>query len=1470
MVSWDEGVRALNHGTKDELQIIGWQPDLRKQLLTALLTVLTGGLLLILITWRPSIKLWLTHRRCDDSEAKRLLVKDMYDQLWEEKVVREEVATEDQKGTQSRVYFINKKIKYVWDEATCTFVRLRPLEHGTTFNTFHRQSGGLSEPAAKAKKALFGENFMKIEILSIWQLIVQQAYNPFYIFQAYTVILWCMQAYYLFAVCIAVLSIVTITIMVWETRRQSRALRKTVTSQSQVTVLRDGQKTSLSSRELVPGDVMLITDGLGRMEVDAVVLQGSVVVNEAMLTGESVPITKVAIPKESDTMFCEEEHKRHFLYSGTEVLQVRGGQELPVLVVNTGFYTARGELVRSILFPKPIEHHFYGDFLKLLGVFLLIGLGAMVWSFFQWSKIKGSWDVVFLSLDLVTFVVPSVLPATITAINACTQQRLKRKDVFCLSSNYISLSGSVDTVCFDKTGTLTEDDLALAGVIPCTEGDMGSPVEDVSQLQVEQPLTRALATCHSLTSINGKLVGYPIDTKIFSGIGWNLLESDPAVNQDYGMVALIRVQPPPGERVLPEDHEVAVLKTFPFEAKEQRTTVVVRRRGFPACEVFVKGAPEKVASLCRPDTVPGITEAALEWYTRQGLRVVAVAGKSLQEGLEWEKVDLTPREVLEEGAMFLGLVLLQNKLKVETAPVLAALHQADITTVMITGDNLLTALSVARQSGLVSSGRQMIVVKAQMVAASAKAAQHLQVYYFDADYDGGLRNQRNVISVRNDNYVLATDGETFDLIYRGLDKELFQRLVHKGRVFARMKPEQKITVVEALQDLGHQVAMCGDGCNDCGALKVAHTGISLSSAEASVAAPFTSRRQDITCVPTLLLEGRATLVSIFAAFKYNVASMFGALICVVFHFSIFTEPSDEQYVTMDLVLATIPVLVMGYTGPTDRLVPRPPTRRILTFLPAASIFSFLIFQTIIYWLLLLYLRVQPWFVEFVPPEELEFEAPPKPSFENTELIIVNYYTYVICALVFSHGSPYRKPIYTNYILTAYLLASTVLCIFINFYKGEWMITLLNFKVIPSASFSAMIFLVVILYGAVTFMWEHWWLYGVIQERLMPWLARTCGPRSPHAKLEAELKDIKSWPPLTEPPDIDAGNEAEGDEGDETMDSETLEKDEAALLIRKLTRRHRFKATVKYHNEVNPSQSSPIDVPELPSVAMTTKTPPLNFGEVSSPVPANLLETVPPESAGYREPWDSQQSEGSRFMFNHSVRHQIMMGTKGGFSTFKGSVKKHNNKGDIEDAEPYEVIRLTDQSSIEQSNVNGGEEIYATISETYNGDLQRTEDFEQDDESHYQDPVQGQAPAPGGNLDSLRRRTERQKSEMDDVLNYVDELEFNDDMPERRVKFADSEDEENSSLLESVTAAWNRISRASFALSSHLDDTNTAQTIPEEASWPGHPQLLYDVPGPPRPVESHLSHGNNEQGASVENYHVLTLPHEQGESRESNA
>ncbi|XP_069958111.1 polyamine-transporting ATPase 13A2 isoform X2 [Cherax quadricarinatus] len=1276
----------LNLGTKDELEVTGYRRDPVKLALTVVATVATGGLLLILITWRPSIKLALTHRRCSLLEANKLLLKDTYHQLWEEEVVREEARCDTEAGvdTLGSIYFTNKKIKYIWDDATCTFVRLRPFDNGATFNTFQQASGGLGQATAQRRQSLFGENFMRIEILSIWQLLVQQAYNPFYIFQAYAVVLWMAQHYFLFAGCIAGLSIISTTLIVWETRRQSRALRKTVTSQSEVMVLRDGQRREVSSRELVPGDVVLISDTLHCLEVDAVLLQGSVITNEAMLTGESIPVTKVGVPFESHTLFTEEEHRHHLLFSGTQVLQVRGASELPALVVNTGFNTARGELVRSILFPKPIDFHFYTDFLKLLVVFLVLGVMAMIYSFVLWYRVQATWHEILLNtLDLITFVVPPILPATVTAINVWAQHRLKKQGIFSLSSNYISLAGSIDIVCFDKTGTLTEDDLALAGVVPCVRGDLVAPVEDLMQLSPDQPLTKALASCHSLTLIDGRLVGYPLDVKIFDGIGWTLQEPSCIENPDYGMVTLAVVQPGARECVDPQLHQVAILKTFPFESREQRMTVVTRSKTSTALEVFIKGAPEKVASLCTADTVPSIMEAALEWYSRQGLRVLAVASKYLGDALNYHQQVAGPRDVLEMGSTFLGLVLLHNKLKVETAPVLATLHKAAITTVMVTGDNLLTALSVARQSEMVPISHQVIVVKATMEATSTKAAQHLKVIFYDADYNGGLYNQRKMISLRNDNYVLATEGESFDLIANSQDKDLFQRLLHKGRVFARMKPEQKITVVEALQDLGHHVAMCGDGCNDCGALKVANAGISLSSAEASVAAPFTSKKENIACVLTVIREGRATLVSIFSAFKYNVVSYFGALICVLFHFSINMEPSDVQYLIQDLLLITIPALVMGNTGAPPYLTPTPPTQRVLSFLPSASMFSFLGLQALVYWAMLAYVRAQPWFEPFVYKE---YRWPPETSYENTTLIIMSFFSVIIGAFVYSHAAPYRKPIYTNYTLTAYLLLATTLVTFITFYKGLWLRDLLNFRDIPDLGFSGVLFFTACINCAVCFIWERWVLYGVVQQYVLPWLQDKCGSHQLYIQMETQLQDNPQWPPLTEPPESTI-NEMSNN-GKPMMDEEELDADEECgennALMRKLTHRHHFKASVKYlprkllnktNTELTVNVSSVTEGSEYESL--------ISQNSYSVPCPT-------PESARHQGPGDDHETFA--FKFNQSVRHQIMKGTGGAFRTFKGSVKRQNAL-DESTSQPYQMISFSSTAIDEPAEV-----IYATISE----------------------------------------------------------------------------------------------------------------------------------------------------------------------------
>ncbi|CAL4078902.1 unnamed protein product, partial [Meganyctiphanes norvegica] len=1299
----------LNLDTKEELEIIGFKNDTKKFIGTVVLTIFSGGLLLFLLSWKPSIKLRLMYVHCDLRDATRILLKDIYGQEFEEVIVNEEVPDgEDGKTIHKQRSFCNKKIKYLWDDRSCTFFQTRYLKPGQSLGSFHKRSKGLSEITALSHISIYGENFMKIEVLSIWRLLVEQAYNPFYFFQLYTVILWSLESYYYFASCIAALSVISITLMVYETRRQSNALSKTVTSESEVVLLMmDTDSKVTSSRNIVPGDIILLADDSGRLEVDAVLLEGQVLTNEAMLTGESVPVTKVCVNAENETVFNERDHKYHVLFSGTEVLQVRGAPELPALVINTGFSTTRGELVRSILFPKPVDFHFNSDFTHLIGCFLLVGLGLVIWSLYHWIKKGATWEeIIYNSLDLITFVVPPILPATITAINVWSQKRLKKQDIFCLSSNYISLAGSVDLMCFDKTGTLTEGDLALTGILPCESREIGEPQEDLTEIPPERPLVRALASCHSLTTINGKLVGNPLDVKIFGGISWKMVDADTKIiNQNYGFVTPVLLQPTNVSTDIAEDYEMAVAKMFPFESTEQRMTVVVRRRESTNFDLYIKGAPEKIASFCKPETVPSMWKSAVDWYTKQGVRVIAVAWKPLSNKLTIEQMEKSRRENLENGSELLGLVLMQNKIKPVTPHILTILHDADILPVMITGDNLQTAMSVACQSGLVRPGVQLVVVKAEIVSSTVKAAQHLKVTFYDADTDSALYDKRKLISVRKENYVLATEGESFEMIHR-MDKDLYKRLLHRGRVFARMKPDQKILVVEGLQSLGHQVGMCGDGCNDCGALKVAHMGISLSSAEASVAAPFTSRREDITCVPTLIKEGRATLVSVIASFKYNVCYCFSSLICVLIHYSINTEPSDSQYLIMDLVLITVPSLVLGNTGAFSQLVKQRPTKRIISFLPFASVFSFLTLQSLTYWLTFEYTKSQEWFEPFVYVKGL---WPSNPNYENTALSIVSFYTFVVGAFVFAHAHPFRKPIYTNYILSAYLLGATVLCLFMNFYQGAGFLYWINFIYIPRVEFLGMLLLIATINAAVSFSWERWVLYGVISQYVMPWLHRNCGKfqLEKHEQIERELAEINDWPNLSEPPRIQREKELDGNKDDvqETSDEDEEAGEGEALLMRKLTRRHQFKATVEYAKEhPQPNSNGHSYSPLLPSNPSKNELS-IEIEQNKESEKSSIQSLTPPDSAGYHTPYnalggqnlsenDTEIQKPHIFKFNQSVRSQVLKGTDGNFSTFGGA---NNNRKRIQAArdaffaQPYEVLPINDMYPTENE-----ENIYSTI------------------------------------------------------------------------------------------------------------------------------------------------------------------------------
>ena len=137
-----------------------------------------------------------------------------------------------------------------------------------------------------------------------------------------------------------------------------------------VTVLRPNDVTeNVYSDVLVPGDVIVIPSHGCQLNCDAVLISGNAIVNEAMLTGEAVPVTKTTLPKNSDSYYKDQDHGRHTLYCGTRVIQTRyyGNHKVLAVVVRTGFMTAKGSLVRSIMYPPPVDFKFEQDSYKFVG-----------------------------------------------------------------------------------------------------------------------------------------------------------------------------------------------------------------------------------------------------------------------------------------------------------------------------------------------------------------------------------------------------------------------------------------------------------------------------------------------------------------------------------------------------------------------------------------------------------------------------------------------------------------------------------------------------------------------------------------------------------------------------------------------------------------------------------------------------------------------------------------------------------------------------------------------------------------------------------------------------------------------------------------------------------------------------------------------------------------------------------------------
>uniref|UniRef100_A0A8D1UFK3 Polyamine-transporting ATPase 13A3 n=1 Tax=Sus scrofa TaxID=9823 RepID=A0A8D1UFK3_PIG len=1074
--------KTINQGQEDEMEVYGYNLCRWKLAIVSLGVVCTGGFLLLLLYWMPEwrVKATCVRAAVKDCEVVLLRTTDEFrrwfcakirflsletppfsipksmankisnghavhltENLAEEN--RFEISKYSQIQSQQMRYFTHHSVRYFWNDTLHNFDFLKGLDEGVSCTSiYEKHSAGLTKGMHAYRKLLYGVNEIAVKVPSVFKLLIKEVLNPFYIFQLFSVILWSTDEYYYYAVAIVIMSVVSIISSLYAIRKQYIMLHDMVAAHStvRVSVCRVNEEIEeIFSTDLVPGDVMVIPLNGIVMPCDAVLISGTCIVNESMLTGESVPVTKTNLPNPSvdikgmgGELYSPETHKRHTLFCGTTVIQTRfyTGELVKAVVVRTGFSTSKGQLVRSILYPKPTDFKLYRDaYLFLLCLVAVAGIGfiyTIVNSILSQEQVG---VIIIESLDIITITVPPALPAAMTAGIVYAQRRLKAVGIFCISPQRINICGQLNLVCFDKTGTLTEDGLDLWGIQRVENTRFLLPEEKVcNEMLVKSQFVACMATCHSLTKIEGVLSGDPLDLKMFEAIGWILEEATEEETALHNRIMPTVVRPP--KQLLPEStpagnqemelfelpavYEIGIVRQFPFSSALQRMSVVARVLGDRKMDAYMKGAPEAVASLCKPETVPVDFEKVLEDYTKQGFRVIALAHRKLESKLTWHKVQNISRDAIENNMDFMGLIIMQNKLKRETPAVLEDLHKANIRTVMVTGDNMLTAISVARDCGMILPQDKVIIAEA-LPPKDGKVAK-INWHYADT-------------------LTQSTDSSAID-----------SELMLHGTVFARMAPDQKTQLIEALQNVDYFVGMCGDGANDCGALKRAHGGISLSELEASVASPFTSKTPSISCVPNLIREGRAALMTSFCVFKFMALYSIIQYFSVTLLYSILSNLGDFQFLFIDLAIILVVVFTMSLNPAWKELVAqRPPSGLIsgaLLFSVLSQIIICIGFQSLgFFWV-----RQQIWYKKWRPQSdvcdttrslywnssslynETDLDKHNIQNYENTTVFFISSFQYLIVAIAFSKGKPFRQPCYKNYLFVVSVIILYVFILFI--------------------------------------------------------------------------------------------------------------------------------------------------------------------------------------------------------------------------------------------------------------------------------------------------------------------------------------------------------------------------------------------------------------------------------------------------------
>lgn len=778
---------------------------------------------------------------CSLSDATHILIKeeDFEPKAFRgpAKVRRTLAKVETPPDNPAQKYFMYTCIVFHWDDTHHKF-----RSSGSTVLYMNRiPKEGLTSMAADSLLRRC-RNVINVDVPTICQSLFTEFRNPMWLYQLYGCWLGFFWEDYLSALLWLILSVgagVSQALLVHE---QQTKVQQLVSLDGEAEVYRDGKWQVVKSSELVPRD--RVRPKAGQVPCDCLIISGQAVVNESMLTGEPMPTSKSAFPpSDSEATIDPQQQKRHMLFAGTELIQTDGAI---CIATATGAMTQKGQLVRMVLFPSPVYFKFVND---LPYAMVVLALYALVCSaFIITSGPPGPIALLMNGFLVIQSFSPLVLISFVAGQSAAAK-RIELKGMGCLAPARCQVAGKLHLVVFDKTGTLTESGMSIVGLQPADHEEFEEIqwVSDPGSVLLAGPLWPvALASCHSLTQVGGRWVGPDIEVHMLEASGWSAVP---------GEQRIFRAPGPAGSDSDVARDSVEVLRVLEFDHHRTTSGALVRitRTGSSESQtmLFVKGSYEKLATFCQVSSSYADVTTGL---ASEGFYVLALACRSVAPA-EVGHLMTAPRGKLETGLELMGLLLFRNELKADTTEALAELHRGDIRTVMCTGDNVFTGANVARQCGML--GPSDLLIYCDVINGALE--------WFMRASDGGVQGINLEDVIYQDSKFAVTGAAYKELVKNKRVDHLLPRTV----VFGRMRPEDKRDLVIRYQEYNLVVGMCGDGGNDCAALRAAHVGVALSESEASIVAPFSSGpRKSVHCVVHVAKVGRACLATNIACYRY--------------------------------------------------------------------------------------------------------------------------------------------------------------------------------------------------------------------------------------------------------------------------------------------------------------------------------------------------------------------------------------------------------------------------------------------------------------------------------------------------------------------------------------------------------------------------------------------------------------------------